>query len=127
MAFAAGSTRPTFWRAQSALYGCGRLDDERRQLSRPGHQAPYSRSGAGGQRRVVAQLIEHLKKGDMAREAERLLEGTGWLPEPLRLAETGAASHAATSEADALPDFLADDDQVEAETDEDQPQVAAAE
>ena len=24
------------------------------------------------------QLIEHLKKGDMAREAERLLERTGW-------------------------------------------------
>ena len=74
-----------------------------------------------------AQLIDHLKKGDMAREAERLLEGTGWLPEPLRLAETGAASHAATSEADALPDFLADDDEVEAETDEDQSLVAAAE
>ncbi len=31
------------------------------------------------------QLIDHLKKGDMAREAERLMEGTGWLPEPLRL------------------------------------------
>jgi ParB family chromosome partitioning protein len=56
-----------------------------------------------------------------------LLEGTGWLPEPLRLAETGTASDAATSEADALPEFLADDDEVEAETDEDQPQVAAAE
>ena len=35
------------------------------------------------------QLIDHLKKGDMAREAERLLEGTGWLPEPLRLDEVG--------------------------------------
>ena len=34
-----------------------------------------------------AQLIDHLKKGDMAKEAERLLAGTGWLPEPLRLAE----------------------------------------
>ena len=33
-----------------------------------------------------AQLIDHLKKGDMAQEAERLLDGTGWLPEPLRLA-----------------------------------------
>jgi ParB family transcriptional regulator, chromosome partitioning protein len=28
-----------------------------------------------------AQLIDHLKKADMAREAERLLEGTGWLPD----------------------------------------------
>ena len=32
-----------------------------------------------------AQLIDHLKKADMAKEAERLLDGTGWLPEPLRL------------------------------------------
>ncbi len=32
-----------------------------------------------------AQLIDHLKKGEMAKEAERLLDGTGWLPEPLRL------------------------------------------
>jgi ParB family chromosome partitioning protein len=72
-----------------------------------------------------AQLIDHLKKGDMAREAERLLEGTGWLPEPLRLAETGVASDAATSEAEALPEFLADDDEVEAVTDEDHPHAAA--
>jgi ParB family chromosome partitioning protein len=63
----------------------------------------------------------------MAREAERLLEGTGWLPEPLRLAETGTAGDAATSEADALPEFLVDDDDLEAETDDDQPQVVAAE
>ena len=34
-----------------------------------------------------AQLIDHLKKTDMAKEAERLLAGTGWLPEPLRLVE----------------------------------------
>jgi len=33
---------------------------------------------------ATAQLIEHLKKGDMAREAERLVQGTGWLPEQLR-------------------------------------------
>ncbi|MBN8954886.1 ParB/RepB/Spo0J family partition protein [Rhizobium sp. 60-20] len=31
------------------------------------------------------QLIAHLKKPDMAREAARLLEGSGWLPEILRL------------------------------------------
>ncbi|HEX3663754.1 MAG TPA: ParB/RepB/Spo0J family partition protein [Rhizomicrobium sp.] len=31
-----------------------------------------------------AQLIDHMKKADMAKEAERLLDGTGWLPEPLR-------------------------------------------
>ena len=32
-----------------------------------------------------AQLIDHLKKDIMAREAARLLEGSNWLPEPLRL------------------------------------------
>jgi ParB family chromosome partitioning protein len=32
-----------------------------------------------------AQLIDHLKKGDMAREAERLLADSDWLPESLRL------------------------------------------
>jgi ParB family chromosome partitioning protein len=37
---------------------------------------------AKGQR--AADRIEHLKKGDMAVEAEGLLGDTGWLPEPLR-------------------------------------------
>ena len=32
----------------------------------------------------AADRIEHLKKGDMAAEAETLLSDTGWLPEPLR-------------------------------------------
>ena len=32
----------------------------------------------------AAQLIDHLKKGDMAEKAEALLAGSGWLPEPLR-------------------------------------------
>ena len=32
----------------------------------------------------AAQSIDHLKKPDMAREAARLIEGRGWLPEPLR-------------------------------------------
>ncbi|MFX9699922.1 DNA-binding protein, partial [Acinetobacter baumannii] len=44
------------------------------------------------------QLIDHLKQGDMAREAERLLEGTGWLPEPLRLVEVAAAEQDADGE-----------------------------
>jgi ParB family chromosome partitioning protein len=35
----------------------------------------------------AAQLIDHLKKGDMAVEAERLLKGSGWLPEVLRRAD----------------------------------------
>jgi ParB family chromosome partitioning protein len=37
---------------------------------------------AKGQR--AADRIEHLKKGDMAVEAETLLADAGWLPEPLR-------------------------------------------
>ena len=32
----------------------------------------------------TAQLLDHLKKGEMASEAERLLKGSGWLPEVLR-------------------------------------------
>ena len=32
----------------------------------------------------AADRIAHLKKGDMAKAAESLLVGTGWLPEPLR-------------------------------------------
>src|SRR3546814_17340874 len=38
-----------------------------------------------------AQLIDHLKKGDMAKEAERLLDSRGWLPETLRLSVIEAA------------------------------------
>jgi hypothetical protein len=40
------------------------------------------REGAGEAR---AKALEGLKKDDMAREAEQLLAGTGWLPEPLRV------------------------------------------
>jgi ParB family chromosome partitioning protein len=34
----------------------------------------------------AADRIAHLKKPEMAKEAERLLDGTDWLPEPLRTA-----------------------------------------
>ncbi|MBB2165286.1 ParB N-terminal domain-containing protein [Gluconacetobacter sp. 1b LMG 1731] len=34
----------------------------------------------------AADRIAHMKKGDMAQAAERLLEGSGWLPEALRTA-----------------------------------------
>jgi len=47
-----------------------------------------------------------LKKADMATEAARLLFGTGWLPEPLRLAELESAADAPKGEAETLPDFL---------------------
>jgi ParB family chromosome partitioning protein len=72
------------------------------------------------------QLIDHLKKGDMAREAERLLEGTGWLP-PLRLDEVGAVGEPA-ADPEALPEFLAaGEDEADTETDDERPHIIAAE
>jgi ParB family chromosome partitioning protein len=59
-----------------------------------------------------AGMIDHLKKADMAREAERLLEETNWLPEPLRTPdEEGTATLPAANDdgEDALPPGLADD------------------
>jgi ParB family chromosome partitioning protein len=52
-----------------------------------------------------AGLIDHLKKGDMAREAERLLADSGWLPEPLRLPVVEEPL-ALEPEPEALPAFL---------------------
>ena len=80
----------------------------------------------------AAQLIDHLKKGDMAKEAERLLADTGWLPEPLRLAGAEPAPDVATAEGEteALPDFLAGDDDessTSADGEDDPARVIAAE
>jgi ParB family chromosome partitioning protein len=75
-----------------------------------------------------AQLIDHLKKSEMAKEAERLLDGTGWLPEPLRLAEATSDSDESAGSAEPLPEFLADDDDEAGEAGEDeQPHTVAAE
>ena len=63
----------------------------------------------------AAQLIDHLKKADMAKEAERLLDGTGWLPKPLRLVDIDADA----SGAEALPEFLDEDDEGAEEEGED--------
>jgi len=59
-----------------------------------------------------AQLIDHLKKQDMAREAARLLEGSNWLPEPLRMpgdepAAADEATNTVHAESTELPAFLA--------------------
>lgn len=72
------------------------------------------REGAGDR---AAQLVDHLKKGDMAKEAERLLADSGWLPESLRLPQPddqAPEDGRASSEADALPAFLAGDTAAEA-------------
>jgi predicted RNA methylase len=45
-----------------------------------------------------AQLIDHLKKPEMAKEAERLSADTGWLPELLRTTDVPIASDSAESE-----------------------------
>lgn len=73
-----------------------------------------------------AELIDHLKKVDMAREAERLLESTGWLPEPLRLTD---AIQSAEQDAVAgpLPEFLAGDEDGSGTADDVQPDGIAAE
>jgi ParB family transcriptional regulator, chromosome partitioning protein len=60
-----------------------------------------------------AQLIDHLKKPDMAKEAERLLAKTGWLPEPLRTPDVQAEEAECESDAEDLPAFLDDDDDEE--------------
>jgi ParB family chromosome partitioning protein len=52
-----------------------------------------------------AQLIDHLKKDHMAREAARLLEGSNWLPEPLRNPDDASAT------VDVAPDIGADVDE----------------
>jgi ParB family chromosome partitioning protein len=83
-----------------------------------------------------AQLIDHMKKDLMAREAARLLEGSNWLPEPLRLDDDDAVGEAAEAVADdvkdeaaldgdaaELPAFLADD----TGTSSDEPATAAGE
>ncbi len=56
----------------------------------------------------AAQLIDHLKKAEMASEAERLLADSGWLPEPLRTPMPTEAS--VGEDGEALPAFLAQDD-----------------
>jgi ParB family chromosome partitioning protein len=77
-----------------------------------------------------AQLIDHLKKADMAKEAERLLDGTHWLPEPLRMSETAGADPTDADDGGdegALPAFLADDEDGAGEDEADEPAVIAAE
>ena len=59
-----------------------------------------SKRSAKGPAIAAAELIAHLKKTEMATEAQRLLTEAGWLPEPLRLADDAGQPR--------LPDFLAD-------------------
>jgi ParB family transcriptional regulator, chromosome partitioning protein len=45
--------------------------------------------------------IEHLKKAEMAEQAETLLAGSGWLPEPLRTPDRGVPNAAEAGAIDA--------------------------
>lgn len=59
----------------------------------------------------MAGRIEHMKKGPMAAEAERLLAHTGWVPLALRLGpDEVTVETAAEDEEDVLPAFLSGDD-----------------
>jgi ParB family chromosome partitioning protein len=73
-----------------------------------------------------AQLINHLKKTEMAKEAERLLAGSSWLPEPLRLTE--AEPNGSDDAVDPLPESSDDTKGEVSEIGEDeQPHTIAAE
>ena len=74
-----------------------------------------------------AEMIDHLKKGDMAREAERLMEDARWLPEPLR---TPDMADLLTPESDPapLPAFFDEEEPVAADEEgEDEGYAVAAE
>jgi ParB family transcriptional regulator, chromosome partitioning protein len=51
---------------------------------------------------AAAQLIEHLKKSDMAERAQELLAGSGWLPESLRTPGRAIGATPSTSETSQL-------------------------
>ncbi len=54
---------------------------------------------------TAAQLIEHLKKGEMAERAQELLAGSGWLPEPLRAPGQAISTTSVDVESDQVSRF----------------------
>lgn len=85
------------------------------------------REGAGER---AAQLIDHLKKTEMAKEAERLLADSGWLPEPLRLIgddQLIVQPNEGAGEDETLPEFLAGQRDAQATEDGEPGQPIAAE
>ncbi len=63
-----------------------------------------------------AKLIEQLKKGDMAREAEQLLAGSSWLPEPLRTPSRVAHRSKPTNVTVDIDPIIAETAAIESET-----------
>jgi hypothetical protein len=69
-------------------------------------------------------------KPQILEDAERLLDGTGWLPEPLRTQETESADATdgnTAEDTEAPPAFLADDEKSTSDEESDEPAVIAAE
>jgi hypothetical protein len=76
---------------------------------------------------VVPTLVDD---GNVIPESTRLLEGTGWLPEPLRSLDTATADASdgdPAGDTDALPAFLAEDEEGTGEEEADEPDAIAAE
>lgn len=63
----------------------------------------------------IAGMIDHLKKPDMAREAEKLLEETGWLPEPMRTPIAEAEAEEMAAGEDEVVDAMVGDDEAGSE------------
>ncbi|MFS3137710.1 ParB/RepB/Spo0J family partition protein [Gluconacetobacter sacchari] len=63
----------------------------------------------GARGNEAADRIAHMKKGDMAQAAERLLDGSGWLPEALRTRNVAGrnAGEAGTADMSDNPDAVA--------------------
>lgn len=79
---------------------------------------------AEGKGDQTAALIDHLKKPDMAREAERLMADAAWLPEPLRTpaldvpSEPEPAAEGNDAPEATLPAFLDEETETAREPDE---------
>lgn len=59
---------------------------------------------------TAAQLIEHLKKGEMAERAQELLTGSGWLPEPLRTPGRPSSATSPAPESGPISPFASGED-----------------
>jgi ParB family chromosome partitioning protein len=78
---------------------------------------------ANGER--AAARIEHLKKVEMAEQAQALLDGSGWLPEPLRTPGRALAITDAADVADEPTEETSDDAPAEAADTDEQAEVPA--
>ena len=81
-----------------------------------------------GRGETIAGQIDHLKKPDMAREAELLMVEAGWLPEPLRTPGRPAQAELLTVEEPAVvPEFLGESASEAGPDEGEEPMAIAAE